>query len=73
MTSLTNAVGMLITQVPKCFEGESFRQYRMAAHQRREAEARQMGELRAEAQRVLNQSEASEEEKEWARQMLGSA
>jgi hypothetical protein len=57
--------------VPKCFEGESFRQYRAAERQRSEAEARQAAELRAEAQRVLTDPDASEAEKQWARQMLG--
>lgn len=70
MTGLTNPVGMLITQVPKCFEGESFRQFRELERQRREAEARQGAELRADAERILADPAAEEPEKQWARMIL---
>lgn len=70
MPGLTNPVGMLITQVPKCFEGESFRQFRQIEGQRREAEARRNAELRADAERILADAAAEESERQWARMIV---
>ena len=68
-----NPVGLLIAQVPKCFEGESFRQFREAQQQKlnqgREAEltaAARRDELRAK----LDDPQTSEEEKILIRRIL---
>jgi hypothetical protein len=68
MTGLNNPIGMLIVQVPKCFEGESFKTYRAVEQQRREAEERQNREI---AIQVLNDDESPTEMKQWAREVLG--
>jgi hypothetical protein len=68
-----NPVGLLIAQVPKCFEGESFRQFRESQQQNlnqcREAElsvAARRDELRAK----LDDPQTSEEEKTLIRRIL---
>jgi hypothetical protein len=66
MNGVTNPVGLLITQVPKCFEGDSFRQFRAAEEQRREAEEHQREEWRREAQAILDDPNSQADEKEWA-------
>jgi hypothetical protein len=74
MKALDNPMGMLIRHLPKCFEGESFRLYRQeqeAERQRREAAEAQLAASRREWQRILDDPNAPDEEKEWARLMLG--
>ena len=73
-TRVENPIGLLIAQVPKCFEGEPFRQFREAEQQRRER-ARELedpgdpGRYRA----VLDDPNASEPEKRLALAVLGKA
>ena len=73
-TRVENPIGLLIAQVPKCFEGEPFRQFREAEQQRRE-QARELedpgdpGRYRA----VLDDPNASEPEKRLALAVLGKA
>lgn len=73
MRAIDNPMGMLIKHVPKCFEGESLRQFRAAEQQRREAEQRQTAQLRAEAERILADADSEESDKQWARQILATA
>ena len=70
MRHLTNPVGMLITQVPKCFEGASFRLYRESVRQRREAERREAERWRREAEAILADPRSPEEDRDWARTVL---
>jgi hypothetical protein len=63
--------GALITQIPKCFEGASFQRYRELEQQRREAAAEEERRFKAQQQAVLDDANASDEDKEWARQILG--
>jgi len=72
MRNLTNPTGMLITQVPKCFEGESFRLYRESAVQRREAEHSEHERRRRDAEAVLADPDSSEDDRTWARTVLES-
>jgi len=72
MRTVENLMGLLITQVPKCFTGASFRQFRAAERQRREAEERQREEWRREAQAILDNPDSSAEEREWARAEMES-
>jgi hypothetical protein len=74
MKSLDNPMGMLIRHLPKCFEGESFRLYREereAEKWRMEAAAAQIAEDRKRWQQVLDDPNQPEDEKAWARVMLG--
>jgi hypothetical protein len=70
MRNLKNPVGMLITQVPRCFVGESFRLYREAERQRQEAERREQDQWRAEARRLLEDPDRTPDEETWARAVL---
>ena len=65
-----NLIGLLIVQVPKCFEGESFRLYREAEQRRKEAEKQERDQWRREAQAILDNPHSSAQDKEWARTML---
>jgi predicted transcriptional regulator len=76
---IDNPIAFLLVYVPKCFAGETLRQYR-DEQRRRQAEARQ-AERDAEAwdlaererlKTVLDDPSASAEEKAWARQYLAS-
>jgi hypothetical protein len=67
MRGIDNPVGLLIRQVPRCFEGEAFRQYREAERRRREEEEQRDREL---CQAILADPDASQQEREWARQAL---
>jgi hypothetical protein len=60
-------LGFLLTAVPKCFKGDSYRQYR--AEQQRVKEASQTRE-RLFAEEILKSPEADEEQKQWAREVL---
>jgi hypothetical protein len=75
---IANAMGFLLTAVPKCFAGASFGQYREQQRQRREEEQavrdRQQAEIeqwRREQEAVLADPQASEEDKRFARETLG--
>ena len=74
---ISNPLAYLIVYVPKCFQGEAFRQYReeqLRAEKRGEAAAAQaevdLTAMRAEWAGWLDDPAISEEEKEWARRML---
>jgi hypothetical protein len=69
MKNIDNPMGMLFWQVPRSFAADVER-YRKAEEQRREAEAAQLTELRAQWQAVLDDPKASEDDKQWARQLL---
>jgi hypothetical protein len=78
MGTVKSPMGFLKTSVPRCFEGESFRQFRLAEAQRREAaalrEAAQEEDLRrlqAEQRAILDDPKASEEDRRIARRYLG--
>lgn len=78
MGTVKSPMGFLKASVPRCFEGESFRQFRAAEAKRREAaalrEAAQEEELRrfqAEQRAVLADPQASEEDRKFARHYLG--
>ena len=75
---ITNPMGFLLTAVPKCFAGEAFRQYRQEEKTRQEAEAatreRQEADIerwRKEQETVLNDPNSPEEDKRFARRILG--
>lgn len=77
MGTVKSPIGFLKTSVPRCFEGESFRQFREAERKRREAselrEAAQEEEVRRfqeEQRAVLKDPKASEEDRRFARQYL---
>jgi hypothetical protein len=64
--------------VPRCFEGESFRQFRESEGKRREARALQEAAMAEEARQfedaqraILRDPNASEEERALARKYLG--
>ena len=78
MGTVKSPMGFLKTSVPRCFEGESFRQFRAAEAKRREAaalrEAAQEEELRRfqeEQRAILVDPKASEEDRKFARHYLG--
>jgi len=78
MGTVKSPMGFLKTSVPRCFEGESFRQFRAAEAKRREAaalrEAAQEEELRRfqeEQRAVLADPKSSEEDRRFARHYLG--
>ena len=74
ISGIENPIGLLITQVPKCFEGESFRQFRSGgAHKKgREEDVIQIpteGQLR-EYQAIVEDPRASQAEKRIAQNLL---
>ncbi len=78
MGTVKSPMGFLKAAVPRCFEGESFRQFREAESKRREAarsrEEAQQRELRRfqeEQRAILNDPQSSEEDKRFARNYLG--
>ena len=78
MGTVKSPMGFLKASVPRCFEGESFRQFREAETKRREAaalrEAAQEEELRRfqeEQRAILADPKASEEDRKFARRYLG--
>ncbi|MDZ4801428.1 MAG: hypothetical protein SGI92_24995 [Bryobacteraceae bacterium] len=72
-----NAMGFLLAVVPKCFCGESFTLYRVAAQrdrdiqqaQRRREEA-ELEQWRQEQQALLADPNVDEQEKQWIRKLL---
>jgi hypothetical protein len=63
-------VGFLLATVPRCFEGEAFRQFRAEKELRLAEESRRRDRLRRELEAVLEDPQASAEEKRWAREAL---
>lgn len=61
---------LLLIQVPKCFEGETFRVFRAAERQLRDAERRERARWRREAEAVLDDPASSIDERHWARTTL---
>jgi hypothetical protein len=63
-------LGFLLTAVPKCFVGDSYRQFhegRQRAHQADQSRDRMF------AEEILRSPEADEEQKQWAREVLSGA
>ena len=61
-------LGFLLTAVPKCFQGEAFRQFRKERERTRISVAERDRQFAAE---VLKSPEADEEQRQWAREVLG--
>jgi len=70
MRNIDNPLGLLIHYIPKCFEGEAFRQFREAERQRREVEENRRKETVAECRRILADPLVSEMDRTWAEQTL---
>ncbi len=75
---ITNPMGFLLTAVPKCFAGETLERYRRGEKNRQEEERafheRQEAEIalwRRDQEAILNDPGASEEDKRFARRILG--
>ena len=76
---ITSPIGFLLTAVPKCLTGETFELYRnqerICLEKQRLLQERQQAEIeqwRREQEAVLNDPNASEEDKQFARQVLGA-
>jgi hypothetical protein len=72
-----NAMGFLLTAVPKCFCGESFTLYRATAQRERAAQQAQrrreeaeLEQWRQEQQALLADPAVDEQEKQWIRKLL---
>jgi hypothetical protein len=63
-------IGFLLTAVPRCFEGESFRQYRREEDRRRQALAREQAQIRLAWQEILDDPDSTEELRQEARKAL---
>ena len=77
---ISSPIGFLITAVPKCLVGETFELYRQQEQKRlteerllREQQQAEIEQWRREQEAVLNDPKASEEDKHFARQILGSS
>lgn len=75
---INNPVGFLIFAVPKCFEGVSFHQFRAEQEQMRKAEQEQarraeqeMEEVQQQLQEMLNNPNSTEEDRQFARRLIG--
>jgi hypothetical protein len=78
MSDVRNPLALLATIVPKCFEGESFKAYRESERERREAQQtqadaqqRELDALLEAQKRVLDDPTSSDEDKAFARKILG--
>jgi DNA-binding MarR family transcriptional regulator len=74
LTTVKNPLGFLLESVPKCFEGESFRRFRegrVAVRQEAEEEKQYWERFLAEQRAILNDPAASEEDRAFARKLLG--
>ena len=60
-------LGFLLAAVPKCFKGDSFRQFREDCERRRQSAAERERQFAAE---ILKSPDADEEQKQWARELL---
>jgi hypothetical protein len=61
-------LGFLLTAVPKCFKGDSYRQFREERERSREASLERDRLFAAE---ILRSPEADDEQKQWAKEILG--
>ena len=61
-------LGFLLTAVPKCFAGDSFRQFRRERAQAVQSAAERDRQF---AEEVLRNPDADEEQRQWAREALG--
>lgn len=66
-----NPVGFLVSVVPKCLEGEAFAQFRAARALENEEAARRVDEMRREYERILADPASTDEDRRFARRMLG--
>jgi hypothetical protein len=76
-SGISSPIGFLLTSVPKCFVGEAFQLFRKAQREARERDAAERAQQEAdfenwrrEQQSILDDPNASEEDKKWARKML---
>jgi hypothetical protein len=76
--SVRNLMGFLLVTVPRCFEGLAFQKFRAEQAQRRAAEQQhrameeaEMARILAEQRAILADFNAAEEDKRFARQILG--
>ena len=60
-------LGFLLTAVPKCFKGDSYRQFRAERERSRRAN---LSRDRMFAAEILDSPDADEEQKQWAREVL---
>ncbi len=70
--NLDNPVGLLIKQVPKYFEGQSFRLYRDEKRRAKEIHKTRLKQLREEAQEMLENPNCESLDREWARSVIES-
>jgi hypothetical protein len=63
-------LGFLLSAVPKCFAGDSYRQYREERHKARDTE---QSRDRHFAEEILRSPDADEEQKQWAREVLSAS
>jgi hypothetical protein len=61
-------LGFLLTAVPKCFQGDSYRQF---LEERRRHQDAQSTRDRRFAEEILKSPDADQEQREWAREVLG--
>lgn len=76
-SGISSPIGFLLTSVPKCFVGEAFQLFRKAQRETREREAAERAlreaefeHWRREQQAILDDPNASDEDKRWAHKML---
>jgi hypothetical protein len=76
-TRISSPIGFLLTSLPKCFVGEAFQLFRKAQKEARDREGAERAQREAEfeslsreQQAILDDPDASEEDKKWARKML---
>lgn len=74
----SNPIGFLLASVPRCLTGEAFQRFREEQRRirlQKEAEElrlkEEMEQFREQQRAILADAQASEEEKRWARKMLG--
>lgn len=67
---IRNPSGFLLTAVPLCFEGESFRIFRQSREERKRQEKAEMDRI---AKAILDDPESSDEDRNWAQGILGAA
>lgn len=67
-TGIRTPLGFLLTAVPKCFVGDSFRQFRDERARNLQTTAARDRQFAAE---ILKSPEADDEQKQWAREVLG--
>jgi len=67
---IRNPAGFLLTAVPLCFEGESFRNFRKG---REESKRQEKAEMERITKAILDDADSADEDRSWARGILGSA